>query len=314
MTATAPQLPALFYLVDSSAIRSQHAHFRYLKALGAASVAAAVFGSLDLQAGALDVAGLLASALFAVQMMLLAVLAHAKHDQSWYESRAAAESLRTLAWRFAVGGEPFPQHLGEEDAARALAARSRDVLREIRGPLLPAVDAGDDMLPASLVAARRETLPARRSLYLDARIADQQRWYRRKAAAQGRASRLFLYAMMSVAGAGLTASFGQAIGLLPSRTDTAGIAAALVGTLLAYTQSKQYAVQSRAYLLTFHELALLRHQAPAADDEARWARWVADAEEAISREHTMWLASRGRVDADGVASSVASSPPASEKL
>ena len=59
----------------------------------------------------------------------------------------------------------------------------------------------------------------------------------------------------------------------------------------AWMALKQYAPLAAAYTTTAGELSLqTRHllETP----EAEWPTAVADAEAAISREHTMWLASR----------------------
>jgi len=48
----------------------------------------------------------------------------------------------------------------------------------------------------------------------------------------------------------------------------------------------------RAYAFAGNELSLARARLVGVTTQADWAREAADAEEAISREHTMWRASR----------------------
>jgi SMODS and SLOG-associating 2TM effector domain 1 len=47
-----------------------------------------------------------------------------------------------------------------------------------------------------------------------------------------------------------------------------------------------------AYRLTARELAIVRDRIDTTDDTT-WAAFVSDAEDAVSREHTMWLARHG---------------------
>ena len=74
--------------------------------------------------------------------------------------------------------------------------------------------------------------------------------------------------------------------------DFAGIIAAMVASGAAWLALKQYSQLTSAYRVAAGELAI---QADVLNtvNEAEWPQAVADAEEAISREHTMWLASRG---------------------
>lgn len=73
--------------------------------------------------------------------------------------------------------------------------------------------------------------------------------------------------------------------------DLAGLMGALIAAGAAWLAVKQFAPLASAYSIAARELALqadrLRHVT-----ESDWSGTVADAEEAISREHTLWLASR----------------------
>ena len=56
----------------------------------------------------LHVGGLLSFFAFAIAFGLALRLATERPMDNWYEGRAGAESTKTLAWRYAVGGDPFP--------------------------------------------------------------------------------------------------------------------------------------------------------------------------------------------------------------
>ena len=77
---------------------------------------AAVGGAVPLPVGHVDVFGWLALASFlgalGAEMYILAN----QPLRLWYEGRAGAESVKTLTWRYAVGGNPFPTSLTTAEA------------------------------------------------------------------------------------------------------------------------------------------------------------------------------------------------------
>ncbi|MEU4603451.1 SLATT domain-containing protein [Kribbella sp. NPDC023972] len=77
------------------------------------------------------------------------------------------------------------------------------------------------------------------------------------------------------------------------------VVAALIGVGATRLGVRQYTTNARAYSLASEELAIIRSRievfdCDGPDSDRRWAAEVADAEEAVSREHTMWRASRSQ--------------------
>ena len=66
----------------------------------------------------------------------------------------------------------------------------------------------------------------------------------------------------------------------------------MAAVAVAWLSLKQHSSLSSAYAIAARELNLVHEQVRTAQTEAEWALRVNDAEEAISREHTMWRASR----------------------
>lgn len=66
-------------------------------------------------------------------------------------------------------------------------------------------------------------------------------------------------------------------------------------------QAKQHRALAQAYAVASQELASITSQLNRGITEQEWPQFVIDAEEAISREHTTWLASRvGRRPLKGI--------------
>ena len=93
-----------------------------------------------------------------------------------------------------------------------------------------------------------------------------------------------------------TVNVARAEDLLPvgSRVSWGAIfAGAMVAAMTAWLQTKQHRTLATAYTVTALELASVRSRIVHQASEEDWATFVSDAEEAFSREHTLWKASRG---------------------
>ena len=90
--------------------------------------------------------------------------------------------------------------------------------------------------------------------------------------------------------AGATAAILTAAGWL--EVDLLGLAGALVAAGVSWLQTKQHNNLAESYSVAAQELAAIKAQIGSKTTEGDWARFVNDAEEAISREHTLWKASR----------------------
>lgn len=64
------------------------------------------------------------------------------------------------------------------------------------------------------------------------------------------------------------------------------------GAIMAWLQTKRFQELAISYALTTHEITLLKEDLPTSDDEHNFSIFVADSENAFSREHTQWQARR----------------------
>lgn len=129
----------------------------------------------------------------------------------------------------------------------------------------------------------------RRSAYLSGRLDHQHTWYVEKAKSCRRHATGWRVALIVGEVIAVTLAIFQVV--QPWSLSIAGLAATLIGCASAWVAVKQYSTLASAYSVTATELALLKPRVQGAGEGA-WAEVVDDAEEAISREHTLWLASR----------------------
>lgn len=205
-------------------------------------------------------------------------------EKRWYDARAAAESVKSATWQYAVAGEGFRQGDAEADE------RFIDLLKDILGTLqhfdVPA--AASDAVTAEMRELRQSSLDVRRATYIRDRVQEQLSWYSDKATTKGRGQRQASRAMLAFeVGAVLLALWRLT---QPIEVDAASLFVTAAAAAGAWTQAKNYGYLSEAYSVTSHELPMVKASLDRAQTEAAFSQAVHDAEAAFSREHTMWLA------------------------
>jgi hypothetical protein len=233
----------------------------------------------------IEVGGIFAAALFLIAFLFEIWLLRRHPERDWYDGRAVAESVKTLTWRYAVGGHPYP--ISRTEAADAfthdVAALGTDV-----ESLRPAVTGGVQVTDW-MVSLRARPFEGRRDIYIHRRIHDQEQWYAQKATYNRRRATFWSFTLVTAEAIGVVFALLKGLGVVS--IDLATIAAAVIASGAAWLAVKQHESIATAYALASSELGSVRLRIVAADEET-WADEVASAEEAISREHTMWRAAR----------------------
>ena len=290
---TESEFPALYSAADRNSLDGQRRSLNAIRLRLAMLVLAAAFGLFTWRttSGA-DVAGIGAAVAFVVALLAELYLLQARPDRLWYDGRAVAESAKTLTWRYIVGGSPFGREEVSDDreAERLLLDRFRQIAGDLRGAHLVPVSAAADQITPGLRRLRGLALEERRELYRDERIGGQQAWYARSALRHEQRATQWSLALTSLEALGLTGGVLKATGVLG--VDLLGLAGAVVAAGAAWVHAKQHQNLANAYAVASHELAAISGQVGWASSEPEWAHFVDQAEEAISREHTLWRASR----------------------
>jgi hypothetical protein len=140
-------------------------------------------------------------------------------------------------------------------------------------------------------ATRGKPLAERKQLYRESRIDDQRRWYSGKAKSNDSLAQRWGYAIVAIQGVGAIGAFFKALGII--ELDLLAVVSAIAASALAWLQIKQHRVVAESYSLAANELSAVVALIDKHDSEDSWARFVDEAEKAISREHTAWKAVRG---------------------
>lgn len=279
-------LPAFFRSADRQARVWQRWFQRVQIAQILLLILVAIGGATAWRLGSVEVSAWIGAVALGGALLLRLMQSQSRPEERWYEGRAAAESAKTVSWRFAVGAEPFPARLGDVEAGERLVEQ----LREFAGAL-PTISepAGTaQQITVAMRATRAAPLPERIRTYRTGRLDDQLRWYSDRAAWNRRQA---LGWGIAVAGLEIAALVAALLRLATSvELDWLGIFATAATGVVAWLQIGQHEQLARAYSIASHELACIRDLVRDDMDEAAWAALVDQAEAAISREHTLWLA------------------------
>ena len=283
-------LPALFQSADQSSLQGQRrflaaTRFRLVMLVLAATSSLVGFG----ETGS-EVVGWAAAAAFALALIAEVSILVMRPERVWHEGRSAAESAKTLAWRYAVGGNPFGiEEMDTRQADQLLLQRLKEVLRDLKNLELGAA-LGQEQITDQMRAMRAKPMAERRRSYGIGRIENQRIWYANSAARDESRARMWMTSMITLEIVGVTLGVLRATGTL--HIDLLGIAATIAGAIAAWMQVKQHQTQARAYFIAAQELAAIRSELASQETESEWAAFVDSAEEAVSREHVLWRASR----------------------
>ncbi|MFF1904455.1 DUF4231 domain-containing protein [Kitasatospora sp. NPDC058218] len=285
-------LPPFFQDADAESIRSKRRYlgqlrFNLLILFLAATVGAATFRP---SGSTVDWAGFAAALAFVASLLLRLYIVEQRDERRWYESRAAAESCKTLAWRYAVCGDPFPETMPADEARQLFVARLREISLGLE---IVDVSAGLDINEA-MERCRSGSRSERIRTYRDQRLAEQVAWYARMAKLRDRQSRVWRRLALLGEMVGIVAGVLKAYRVFS--IDLLGVISAGVAGLTAWAQAQRLETEASAYSLTAREIRHILSVTDIGADAEAWGTFVDQAEAAISREHTMWASGRtGRV-------------------
>lgn len=280
--------PAFYESTDRLSLEGQN-RFNWALRLRLLGLVIATIGSgVILAYGLISVGAWLAIGGFLLAILIEAWLAVDKPDRSWYEGRAAAESAKTLTWRYAVRGESFNT---DENIDSSFRAQIGNLLQDLRDLDLPSSVLADSQITDDMREVRSKPFESRKEIYREGRIETQRKWYSDKASFNRTRARRWSITVFSIEGLGVIGGLFLLTGILP--IDFISLAAIIAAAITAWTQARQYKTLAVAYGVTAQELASVKNELDGIVQESDWPYFVGQAEEAISREHTLWRASRG---------------------
>jgi hypothetical protein len=187
--------PELLRSAEAASEEQQSAFFK-LTALQLALVAGAALTALVPAAWGWRIGPILTALLFLSALVLQISAAAPRAERRWYDARAAAESIKSASWEYAVRGEAF--RADDADAERRFVGVLKKVLEALSRLDVGAASTANASVTTSMRELRASDRGSRASAYLSERVEDQVRWYESKAAWNKRRSHLFTYVAVAL--------------------------------------------------------------------------------------------------------------------
>lgn len=211
------------------------------------------------------------------------------NDKAWFDCRALAESVKTITWRYMMNAPPFSQNSGPVDflsKMREVRNARPGIEKNLTAESTPNVSQDTSQMEQIRETAYQERMP----LYIQYRLLDQLNWYSVKAQSNARSGIFWFWVIFSFQAAALILAIVAASSSLVTINPIAILTTA-AGAFVAWNQIKRHEELSQTYALAQLELSEL-HAMAGSVSAKEFPNFVDEAEETISREHTLWCARR----------------------
>ena len=147
---------------DAASGSGQRRHFMLLRLELAFVLVGAFLGAFNN-----DVSRIIAAISFVLAIVMRAGRIHTNPVADWHTGRAAAESLKTMCWRYAVCAAPFGREVSDDDADAEFVTRLNEVVEEFKNLRVPSSTGPDDgaQITAWMRATRALPLEERKEVY-----------------------------------------------------------------------------------------------------------------------------------------------------
>ncbi|MGF1670689.1 MAG: DUF4231 domain-containing protein [Balneolaceae bacterium] len=282
--------PALFEAADTASNRTQSHHLRTVLGYLSSLVVGSTLAFYGIEHSYLAIIG---AFIFIVGLFLTYILLNKNFENTWYNCRALAESIKTSTWRYMMRAEPYEDCENVQIAntefrnlLTGLLKQSMNISHELGGE-----PSEREQITQKMKNVRAMSLNERKRFYLDHRIDEQRKWYSKKYIYNKKQKKKWftilivfnVLALIFVSFRIYYPSFGH----WPSE-----IFVVLSGACLTWIQVKKFQELTSAYSLTAHEIGTIRGEIEKVESEEKFSDFVNNSENAFSREHTQWLAKR----------------------
>lgn len=230
-----------------------------------------------------------------IAILLSLVIKNKKYEDIWYRGRALAESCKTLTWRYMTGSELF--EIGEPiaDVNKKFNDRMKEVYDEF-DELIESIDTRILTLPIitqKMAEIRNLPLAERISFYVEHRLKGQMNWYSTKAETNKKEYENWFWIVI----------ISQILSLIAvtflikepmSNWNLVGFFTTISSCCFSWLQVRKYQENKEAYTTATIELNYIVQESTNIKSETIFSKFVSDSENAISREHTLWLAQKRR--------------------
>ncbi|QJW89105.1 DUF4231 domain-containing protein [Spirosoma taeanense] len=238
---------------------------------------------------------IISGTLLLLSLVLTVVLLSKKFEDIWYQGRALAESCKTLTWRFMMRSELFEDTVPLNQAKQKFIDRVQELSKEFLelNKILDTELLNKPVITQSMINVRSLSLENRKEYYIQNRIEDQKNWYATKAQFNKNRYNSW-FTVIIIAQSVSLISIVYLINSPNSNWNFVGFFTTISASAISWLQLKRHQELKQAYTTASQELNLIVSLADEITGENEFSKFVLDSENAVSREHTLWLAQRRR--------------------
>lgn len=286
---TEPKYPTIFEKADSKSLSAQKNFINLNKGILGLLVISTFLSSIKTDEKWIAV---ISSLLLVISLILTILIIFFKPEKTWYDGRAIAESAKSLTWKFITGTKPFSFKLKSIDAEEKLIKNLKQIIGQKKEffQLIGEEFGEGDQITQSMVDLRKLNLKDKIELYSSKRLEVQRKWYYNKSKENRKNKNLSFGAIITFQVLAIVSLVLDYFGLIDFMTTP--LMACLASSFIAWLQLKRFQELTESYGITATELNLIKSKVRHIKDESDFENFVDDAETAISREHTLWLARR----------------------
>lgn len=293
---TDDDLPSLFRSADKASKEAQGKYLRLIKSDLFFLIAGAILSSVSIDNQTTNMwIAILGAILISVSVILTLLLKIFTYEKEWYGGRAIAESTKTLAWRYIMCAEPFKC----EVESKEIDGKFLDALGAIfeeRKELAWKLDFDkEQQITNRMRELRKLSTKERIDVYSRERINDQKGWYGNKSKENRSSQGKWFWAIIVSQIAAVISSILMIV-WHTSPINPTGIIAAMTAAFFSWIQVKSHQGLAQSYAVAAYELGLVADRIQYVKTDEDVSQFVSDAENAISREHTLWAARRDKIE------------------
>lgn len=280
--------PSLYRAAENASSRAQKHLLIFTILNGCLLILASTFSFLSVNG---KWGAIISSILLILSLGVTILIKASGYKSKWYAARALAESIKTSAWRYMMRAEPFVGAGRDQNADKKFTDLLDDLVTansKIGDELI--LDSNNGQVTSTMKCNRNLGLSERKALYLDKRINNQLNWYNDKSSNNRTKGKIFFIVIVIVYLSALIFTFLR----IAYPTYDYFPVEPLVTTalfLIVWIELKKFDELKAAYNLTSIEVSIIKSKYDEVDDQS-FPDFVADSENAFSREHTQWAARR----------------------
>lgn len=226
-------------------------------------------------------------------LILTIILKSKKYEDVWYQGRALAESCKTISWRFSMCSEYFESDISAEEVKERFINRIREIANEFSN-LSSSLDSkilNKEIITDKMLELRGLSVREKKDYYITNRIENQKEWYAEKAEWNKGKSEFWFWVIIA----------SQALAIISivfliknpnNNWNLVGLLTTIASSAISWLQIKQHQELKQAYTTAAEELNFIKELSYKVTNDEQLSEFILDSENAISREHTLWIAQR----------------------